>query len=83
MKNSCTKFSLKSLFQLKKTMSTNNKAPKEPKLDKTYASDESGIYERYGLSTRSRTYAEYIEQSKSKSRRIKVSDISFIQNSKT
>ena len=58
-------------------MSKNIKALEKPpkkstKEDQTYASDESGVYERYGLSTHSRVYADYIEQNKSKLRKIKV-----------
>ena len=58
-------------------MSKHKKAPEKPpkkstKEDQTYASDESGVYERYGLSTHSRVYADYIEQNKSKLRKIKV-----------
>ena len=67
-------------------MSKNKKAPEKPpkkstKEDQTYASDESGVYERYGLSTHSRVYAEYINQNKSRSR-ITVRDMSFIRNQK-
>jgi len=50
------------------------KSTAKPKVDQTYASDESGVYERYGLSTHSRVYADYIEQNKSKLRKIKVWD---------
>ena len=60
-----------------KSTRVNIKAPEKPpkkstKEDQTYASDESGVYERYGLSTHSRVYADYIEQNKSKLRKIKV-----------
>ena len=43
-------------------MSKKHKLPVQVKLEPTYASDESGVYERYGLSTRSRVYDEYIQQ---------------------
>ena len=64
-------------------MSKNTKTPEKPpkksiKEDQTYASDESGVYERYGLSTHSRVYADYIEQNKPKLRKISVCDMSFI-----
>ena len=59
------------------------KSPAKPKEDQTYASDESGVYERYGLSTHSRVYADYIEQNKPKLRKISVCDMSFIRKTKT
>ena len=43
-------------------MTNKEKLPSEPKQNEINASDESGIYERYGLSTRSRVYEEYKEQ---------------------
>ena len=50
-------------------MNENKKATEKPpkkstKEDQTYASDESGVYERYGLSTRSRVYEEYKNNNK-------------------
>ena len=45
-------------------MSKEKKSTAKPKADQTYASDESGVYERYGLSSHSRVYADYIEQNK-------------------
>ena len=62
----------------KKSTAKPNKSTAKPKVDQTYASDESGVYERYGLSTHSRVYAEYIEQNKPKLRKISVCDMSFI-----
>ena len=56
-------------------MSKDKKPPEKPEEDQTHASDESGVYERYGLSTKStnsRVYADYIEHDKSKLRKIKV-----------
>ena len=43
-------------------MTNETKLPSEPKRDQIDASDESGVYERYGLSTRSRVYEEYKEK---------------------
>ena len=51
-------------------MSKEHKLPVQVKLEPTYNSDESGVYERYGLSTRSRLYDEYIQQNQSNSKRI-------------
>ena len=45
-------------------MSNKHKSSQVPKPEATYASDESGVYERYGLSTRSRVYEEYKNNNK-------------------
>ena len=50
-------------------MTDEKNLPGEPKRDQTYASDESGVYERYGLSTRSRVYEDYKEQNEAVSKR--------------
>ena len=57
---------------MSKEKKSTGKSTAKPKVNQTYASDESGVYERYGLSTHSRVYADYIEQNKSKLRKIKV-----------